>query len=586
MTSSLLPGQRMNAIKTFMKSGNVLKYGLIIVTLFGLIFLLNNITNGENWKYHTMSALYKFQSRIQSLTYRSLPTFHHNHSFCSHLGQPPSLIEELEERDLLDLIAGPQQPSGSTIPTLCQTSDPAHSLFTIIPSKNNQRWYVGDQLEALVHLHDFKGRPKRYGGDLLLARLHSPKYKAGVAGQVLDHNNGLYTARFPLLWEGRAQVEVTMVHSSEAVAVLRRLREQRPDRVFFVSLFRHDLLSESTVCNMCLPQDQGELCNYTDPYSGEPWYCYKPKMLSCDARINHAKGGYLKNIITNKEALLFQSGVNVKVPIHASTTDTIVVMPSRKENDRQKPDPVKLPTSGYYYQDSWRPLGGVNMRQFDRSSDITKCLTNKMVYMYGDSTVRQWFEYLLSVLPEMKEFELQSPKKVGPLMAVDSTHNILLEYRCHGPPIRFSTVMTSELRYIANELDGLTGGPDTVVALSVWSHFSTFPVEVYIRRLRHIRKAVVRLLDRAPGTVVVIRTANPQALERDVSLYNSDWFSLQLDTVLRAMFEGLDVWLVDAWQMCVAHHQPHNLHPPRSIVKNMVDMMLSYVCRDGTRNIV
>ncbi|XP_051937546.1 NXPE family member 3-like [Hippocampus zosterae] len=569
-----------------MQSGNVLKYGLIIITLFGLIFLLQNITNGENWKYHTMSALYKFQSRIQSISWRRLPTFHHNHSFCSHLGQPPSSIEELEEQDLLDLIAWPQLPSGSALPTLCQTSDPAHSLFTIVPSQNNERWYVGDQLEVLVHLHDFKGRPKRYGGDFLLARLHSPKYRAGVAGQVVDHENGLYSARFPLLWEGSVQVEIMMVHSSEAVAVLQRLREKRPDRVFFVSLFRLGFLSETTVCNMCLPQDQGQLCNYTDPYSGEPWYCYKPKMLSCDVRINHAKGGYLKNIITNKEALLFQSEVNVKVPIHASTTDTITVLPSRKESASQKSDPVKLATSGYYYQDSWMPLVGVTMRQFDEASAITQCLTKKVVYMYGDSTVRQWFEYLLSVLPEMKEFNLQSPKKVGPLMAVDSTHNILLRYRCHGPPIRFSTVMTSELRYIANELDGLSGGPNTVVALSIWSHFSTFPVEVYIRRLRHIRKAVVRLLDRAPGTMVVIRTANPQALQRDVSLYNSDWFSLQLDIILRAMFKGLDVMLVDAWQMCVAHHEPHHLHPPRAIVKNMVDMMLSYVCRDGPRNIV
>lgn len=163
-------------------------------------------------------------------------------------------------------------------------------------------------------------------------------------------------------------------------------------------------------------------------------------------------------------------------------------------------------------------------------------------------------------------------------MAVDSTHNILLKYRCHGPPIRFSTVMSSELRYISNELDGLSGGPNTVVVLSIWSHFSTFPVEVYIRRLRHIRRAMVRLLDRAPGTIIVIRSANLQALDQDVSLYNSDWYSLQLNEVLRAMFNGLDILLVDAWQMGLAHHLPHALHPHPVIIKNMVDMLLSYVC--------
>ena len=169
-------------------------------------------------------------------------------------------------------------------------------------------------------------------------------------------------------------------------------------------------------------------------------------------------------------------------------------------------------------------------------------------------------------------------------MAVDSTHNILLKYRCHGPPIRFSTVIASELRYISNELDGLSGGPNTIVVLSIWAHFSTFPVEVYIRRLRHIRRAVLRLLDRAPGTIIVIRSANLRALDPEVSLYDSDWYSLQLDEVLRAMFKGLNVLLVDAWQMTLAHHSPHDLHPPPAIIKNMIDMLLSHVCPETKKH--
>lgn len=169
-------------------------------------------------------------------------------------------------------------------------------------------------------------------------------------------------------------------------------------------------------------------------------------------------------------------------------------------------------------------------------------------------------------------------------MAVDSTHNILLKYRCHGPPIRFSTVMSSELRYVSNELDGLSGGPNVVVVLSIWSHFSTFPVDIYIRRLRHIRQALVRLIDRAPGTLIVIRSANLQALDQEVSLYNSDWYSQQLDQVLRTMFKGLNVLVVDAWQMTLAHHLPHALHPPPPIVKQMIDMLLSYICPEKKKS--
>lgn len=64
-----------------------------------------------------------------------------------------------------------------------------------------------------------------------------------------------------------------------------------------------------------------------------------------------------------------------------------------------KPESFTLASSGYYYEDSWRPLDGVTMRQFNDSSAITKCLKNKVINMYGDSTVRQWFEHLIAFVP-------------------------------------------------------------------------------------------------------------------------------------------------------------------------------------------
>lgn len=179
---------------------------------------------------------------------------------------------------------------------------------------------------------------------------------------------------------------------------------------------------------------------------------------------------------------------------------------------------------------------------------------------------------------DLKEFDLHNSKQVGPFMAVDITNNIMVNFRCHGPPIRFGTIPASELRYIANELDGLVGGANTIVVIGIWSHFSTFPMEIYTRRLLSIRRAVVRLLNRAPGTLVVIRTANLKALTLYETLTNSDWYSMQRDKLLRAVFKGMNVQLVDAWEMTLAHHLPHSLHPPPPIIKNMIDVLLSYIC--------
>ncbi|KAL2081068.1 hypothetical protein ACEWY4_022921 [Coilia grayii] len=555
--------------------------------LLGVFLLLWNNHSLERCNGESVFSLYPALSNISSVIKPSAPSLAPNHSqnSCPHMGQEPTPVEAQEQQSLLQSIVWPGPPRLEVL--VKQSSDPAHSYFVIQPPANvfgQATWRVGGKLEVLVYMHNFLGQPKRYGGDFLLARVRSPEIGAGASGRVVDRQNGTYAVELPLLWAGPAQVEVTLVHSSEAVGVLKRLREERPDRVYFQSLFRSGSLHETTECNLCLPirPRKAALCDYTDPHTGEPWYCYKPKRLDCDKRINHFKGGYKKKLLYTNESLLFTRST-VQVPVKAHGTDNITILPAVQGQSSIDEDQAKFMPSGYYFQGSWRPLSGIPIQQFNDSSAITQCLRGKLFYMFGDSTVRQWFEYFRAFVPE---FSLHSPKNVGPYMAVDSVNNILLTFRCHGPPIRFNTVLSSELHYIANEIDGLRGGRDTIVALSIWSHFSTFPVEVYIRRLRHIRRAVARLLNRAPGTLVVVRTANPQITGPDYSLYNSDWFSVQLDVVLRAMFRSMrGVVLLDAWDMALAHPtQPHLLHPAPDIIKNMADLILSHVCpaKQGT----
>ncbi|KAF2978725.1 hypothetical protein EK904_010903, partial [Melospiza melodia maxima] len=473
--------------------------------------------------------------------------------YCGYAEQTLSKREQAEQESLLAAIQWPKPPDGK-IP-FAQSTDPTHSDFVIV--KPDRFFKVGDQLEVLVRMRDFQGKPKQYCGDFLLARIHSPSLKAGAAGRIVDCHNGLYKIFFTLLWPGEVKVSVSLVHPSEAIQVLVRLREERPDRVYFKSSFKSGRYSETTECNVCLPAGL-PVCNFTDLYTGEPWFCYKPRKLSCASRINHAKGGYLKGLLTQEESLFFQSDVNIKRPILSSGPDSVIVKPTAITDSSsmgRAEDPTASP-SGYYYEDQWRSRT-YWIHNFNKSEDITECLQGKVIHLFGDSTIRH-------------------PKNVGPFMSVDLKHNILLKFRCHGPPIRFSTVFSSELRYIANELDSIVGGRNTVVAITIWSHFSTFPVEVYMRRLRNIRRAVLQLLDRSPKTAIVIRTANVQELGPEVSLFNSDWYSFQLDSVMRKMFSGIAVHFVDAWEMSVAHYSPHNLHPNEIIVKNQIDAFLSY----------
>ncbi|XP_044142481.1 NXPE family member 3 [Bufo gargarizans] len=540
----------------------------VVIFFLVVLVLVSNIHLAEHLN-HRM-GLEPERGNLYRDTARSLSPVSGKYN-CDFRLQILSKSEYEEQKSLLKMVAWPGPPHDKI--EFMKSTDAAHSHFVILQSKSSFK--VGDVLEVLVRVHDFEGNPKHYGGDYLQTRIHSPLLKAGAVGTVLDHQNGFYSVYFALLWPGRLTVSVVLVHPSEGIQVLQQLREDKPDRVYFKSLFRSGDISETTMCNVCLPKKQ-PICNYTDLNTGEPWFCYKPDKLSCSSRVNHAKGGYMKNLLTLHDSMFFQSDVNIKVPILASGPDTVTVHPWNVK-EKYFLNSLKFLPSGYYYRDQWRS-GRSTLWQFDKPLDITDCLQGKMVHFFGDSTIRQWFEYLTDVVSDLKPFDLESPKNVGPFLAVDVDRNIMLKFRCHGPPIRFSTVSSNELRYIANELDGIVGGKNTVVAMTIWSHFSTFPVEVYIRRLRNIRAALLRLLERSPDTAVIIRSANVQELGPEVSLFNSDWFSLQLDTVMRAMFSGLHIKIVDAWEMSLAHYLPHALHPDRSIVKNQIDEFLSFVC--------
>ena len=70
----------------------------------------------------------------------------------------------------------------------------------------------------------------------------------------------------------------------------------------------------------------------------------------------------------------------------------------KSENGSIKAESVKYTPAGYYYQGFWEHVGGTPARRFN-SSSITQCLSGKVINMYGDSTMRQWFEYLSAFIP-------------------------------------------------------------------------------------------------------------------------------------------------------------------------------------------
>uniref|UniRef100_A0A8C6SEJ5 Neurexophilin and PC-esterase domain family, member 3 n=1 Tax=Neogobius melanostomus TaxID=47308 RepID=A0A8C6SEJ5_9GOBI len=488
---------------------------------------------------------------------------------CSYTYLSPDNAEE--GRRLLDSIAWPETPPLHKPFSLNLTTSAAKSSFSIVPRSGG--WKVGDKLTVTIQLRDFNGNPKKGGGDFIFSRLHNRTLGAAVVGQVQDHLNGTFTAVFPLLWNGTANVEVTLVHSSESITVLKRVTEEQPGRIHFTSEFRSGSVKMQTICNVCLDPGSGPLCNFTDLNTGEQWFCYKPKSLDCNTRISHSSA-HVRGGISKEEGTLFQKGINLKAPIKALGKENIMILPTAAIPTAKN---VTSGPSGYYYSDQWRRLRGPDVRHFNNASVITACLKGKRLHLLGDSTIRQLYELITKTVPNLQRFDTYSSSQTGPFLAVDHTNTLwclitVIVLPFASPSSLCPSCVTWLMNWMDWQVDRKLCSDRHLGALHL------LPLEVYYQRLMTVRRAVQRLLSRAPETRVIVRSANMKSLDLFQSWTASDWYALQVDKVLRAVFEDMDVLLLDVWDMVQAHYLPHNLHPPPPIIKQMIDVVLSYVC--------
>ncbi|XP_051018794.1 NXPE family member 3-like [Acomys russatus] len=441
---------------------------------------------------------------------------------------------------------------------------------------------LGRHLEAILVARDHRGRPKAHGGDLFRAQLLGPNVRAGVPGEVRDLENGTYLLSFPLLWAGWAQVQVRLIHSSEAVGALQRVWREKRATVDFRGYFQgKNGTQEVVICNVD-PQStgtKGPTCQYRDVVSGETWFCAQPSTMPCNALVGHSSGRYLNVTTPHEEDLLAGKVTDQKL---ASGIPPILVTPAAPGNRSDVALPSRPPCrpghhspkpSGFYYQDRWHSTF-CSSRSFPTVDSILTCLAGRIVHMMGDSTLRQWWEYLRDTVPSLKPVDLHVTYQVGPLMAVETTWGIVLHWRSHSWPLRSHRTPVASLHSVARELHGLAGGPYTVVVLSIGAHFTTFPPSIFAQRLAGIRASVEALLDREPSTLVIIKLANTGYK----SAYASDWFMLQVNRILQAAFAGLRVAFVDAWEMTSSLALPDNIHPGKLIVRNEVELFLSFVC--------
>ncbi|XP_051737942.1 NXPE family member 3-like [Ctenopharyngodon idella] len=472
---------------------------------------------------------------------------------------------------------GPDQE----ITQLNQSTSPVHSTFSIVGLKESYK--VGEKISVTITARDHNKNLKRYGGDFFKAKLSNSKLKASVYGEVVDHRNGTYSVALLLPWEGQAQVYVRLEHSSEVVQILKKYRESSFPRSHYNGHFEgpgpnKTRISEVVQCNLKWGADgswrKGDCCcEYKDIKTGTVWQCERPKKLSCDNLVHHSRGGLEDPLNPLEKQIFTKTLTNVAI---TGDTHIINVLPNpagigTMERCRRMTTPVP---AGFYLKDVWNSFV-CNTGQFS-SAQMGNCLKNKIVYLMGDSTTRQWFEYFERKVPGLQRMDLHTPRTGGPLMAVELENNIIVHWRPHGVPLRFTKTSITDLHYIGNDIDEIAGGPHAVVVFTIFAHLVFHPITFYVHEVAKIRQSVVALLSRAPETTVIIKSGNTAGVK---NIFQSDWYAMQLNTVMQEMFRDIDgVIYFDVWQMTSCHYLRENIHPGPVIIANEIQMLLSYVC--------
>ncbi|KAJ8334726.1 hypothetical protein SKAU_G00403650 [Synaphobranchus kaupii] len=468
-------------------------------------------------------------------------------------------------------------PSIPNFTSFKNSSSAQHSVVRL--EQPRAQYCVGDTLNVLVEMRNYTGHPKAYGGDFILARIHSPKLQASTSGDVTDFLNGSYRVSFRLFWPGEVQVSVRLFHSSEAVKILQRGWTQDYKKVMYTGTFISGNKTETSQCGFRLSSGRA-LCEYRKKEDGEYYACYQPETLPCNSLITML-GSLSPSHLTNEEAqLLAQKNTAIQIK---NSFNPVTVIDSHTDTPQRPTEKCVAGMNspfpgGYFYSNRWSS-SFCQTGPFLSEVAITRCLKGKTLYLLGDSTVRIWTDYLerkLKGLRFIKEGNLYLT-----LLAVDAHNNITVRWIKHSHPwISFHTAYKTGLATLPEVLDSIAvggGQEDVIVVIAIGQHFRPYPPELFIRRLQNIRRAILRLYARSPQAHVVIKLENTRNLNSPMMIY-SDWYGYMQNLAQRKVFEGMKVALVDAWDMAVAANT-FEVHPNDVILSNQVAVALSYFCQ-------
>ncbi|XP_007934709.1 NXPE family member 1 [Orycteropus afer afer] len=466
-----------------------------------------------------------------------------------------------------------QQFPPRPFPHVNTTTSAAHSKVTML---NPQDTYCkGEQLELLLEARDHLGRRKKYGGDFLRARMSSPSLRAGASGEVIDFNNGTYLVRFTLFWEGQVSLSLLLIHPSEGVSALWRARNQGYNRVIFTGHFANGTSKIFSECGLTL-NTSAKLCQYLDAGNQDAFYCVKPQHMPCGALTHMTTRNRDISYLSVKEKSLFHRS-NVGVEMMKGLKHIAVSRCNKSENIKEKCEiGMKIPVPGGYTLERKWITTFCNQTHLN-TVKIKDCLKGKLIYLLGDSTLRQWIYYLPKVVKTLKFFDLHGTGVFKKHLLLDAENHIQIQWKKHSYPfVTLQLYSVIDEGYIPREIDQIPGDKNTVIVITLGQHFRPFPIDIFIRRAISVRKAIELLFLRSPACKVILKTENTRDMHADTERFG-DFHGYIHYLTMKDIFKDLNVGVIDAWDMTIAYDS-NNIHPPDHVIGDQISLFLNYIC--------
>ena len=233
------------------------------------------------------------------------------------------------------------------------------------------------------------------------------------------------------------------------------------------------------------------------------------------------------------------------------------------------------PISGYFLNGKWNTLF---CKSIWISLEQTRtCLKNKVIYFIGDSTIRQFFYLFVQTLNLKAIGPYNSVIWQQPKVAYDvdrlwhSSSNTTLYYRAHGPPL-LNPGPPNTRPYISDLIADIpVGGDDVYVVFNIGAHLLHYNPNMYIHRLKGIRKAIIKHHQQNPGTKFIVRGLNVVEIV-------FEWNIFRFEKILFEMFKNLaNVIFLNLWDLTTVWPLD-NYHPYEHVLDQQALFLMKFLC--------